>query len=512
MEEEATNEAEEAMKAAMAAQKKSEAVAAQKASEAVKKNSIKDLLYNSTDFPLAKPGNDHLRDIVRTTGFKAIDALASVVLSIFENSGRGVKLQGAETARLTAVIGLSKTVTDVLEWNEFPDVAAFVSEIVRHIKSNAILVGAAAVWWERRRADDIQLTTKEREELRLSVLWCFLMHAVCKKAIFQPMDSENCIYQQIVTDFAEKRKEGAAVWEKYGFDFEKMKVLGVDGAVKRYLDAKLGRAQSDNKGGKGMLLSVNIMMAMYSDVKKGNDDNAKAGFELMVESRDQDPIKGLNNKIDYEYVHDGVPLGVTAATPPLPKVWANLYTSWNMAFVADMAPCAPLMLAKLLAPVVLGTYQEIDPGLFMLTRVVCLYMAFQFGYIAITQTGYNDQTLTADGKLAPHSDWRIKLREACKVMGEVNALAGKQFYKRVDKIVDDNYDVGVEVFRDIQRASATAAWETLKGMIKAFSKARKQNINKNSEHAADATPASADEVAFIKTLGLRYPELMNPKD
>ena len=223
MEEEATNEAEEAMKAAMAAQKKSEAVAAQKASEAVKKNSIKDLLYNSTDFPLAKPGNDHLRDIVRTTGFKAIDALASVVLSTFENSGRGVKLQGAETARLTAVIGLSKTVTDVLEWDEFPDVAAFVSEIVRHIKSNAILVGAAAVWWERRRADDIQLTTKEREELRLSGLWCFLMHAVCKKAIFQPMDSENCIYQQIVTDFAEKRKEGAAVWEKYGFDFEKMK-------------------------------------------------------------------------------------------------------------------------------------------------------------------------------------------------------------------------------------------------------------------------------------------------
>ena len=49
-------------------------------------------------------------------------------------------------------------------------------------------------------------------------------------------------------------------------------------------------------------------------------------------------------------------------------------------------------------------------------------------------------------------------------------------------------------------------------MIKAFSKARKQNIN--NDHAADATPASADEdeVAFIKTLGLRYPELMNPKD
>ena len=137
---------------------------------------VQDLLFNSTDLPLAKPGTDHLPDIVLEAGFKAIDELASVVLSTFKNNGRGVKLQGAETAWLQDFIGLAKTVSDSLE-SDFADVAAFVSEVVRCIKLNTILVGVAAVWQSRRGSDHtIQLTVEKREELRLSVFWCFLMH------------------------------------------------------------------------------------------------------------------------------------------------------------------------------------------------------------------------------------------------------------------------------------------------------------------------------------------------
>ena len=174
---------------------------------------VQDLLYNSTDLPLAKSGTDHLPVIVLAAGFKAIDELASAVLSTFKNNGRGVKLQGAETAWLQDFIGLPKTVRDSLEWDEFSDVAAFVSEVVRCVKLNTILVGAAAVWQSRRGSDHtIQLTVEEREELRVSVFWCFLLHAVTKKVTFQPRGSENCLLQQLVTAFDNKRKE--IEWEK----------------------------------------------------------------------------------------------------------------------------------------------------------------------------------------------------------------------------------------------------------------------------------------------------------
>ena len=216
--------------------KKSEAVTAEVAASGGgingddKESSMKDLqdlLYNSTDLPLANPGTDHLPDIVLAAGFKAIDELASVVLSTFQNNGRGVKLQGSETARLQDLIGLPKTVTDSLEWDEFSDVAAFVSEVVRCIKLNTVLVGAAAVWQNRRASDHaIQLTVEQREEVRTSVFWCFLMHAVCKKVVFQPRGSENCLVQQLVTEFEKKRKEidweeKAKAWQVSKFEMMK---------------------------------------------------------------------------------------------------------------------------------------------------------------------------------------------------------------------------------------------------------------------------------------------------
>ena len=191
------------------------------------KESIKDLLYNATDMPLAKPGTDHLPNIVRAAGFKAIEELASIALSTFKNSGRGVKLRGAETERLQNVVGLSKAVVDSLEWDEFCDVAAFVAEVVRCIKLNTILVGAAAVWYESQRKSDhtIQLSTEKREELRLSVFWCFLMHAVVKRTVFQPCSEENCILEELMTGFSNKRKEDEEKWVKNIDAFSKMKGL-----------------------------------------------------------------------------------------------------------------------------------------------------------------------------------------------------------------------------------------------------------------------------------------------
>ena len=188
---------------------------------------IRDLLYNLDDLPLAQPGTDHLPDIVRETGFKAIDHLASIVLSTFDDNGRGVNLQGAETESLQKFIGLPRGVTDRLEFDEFLDVSSFVSEVVRLIKLNTVLVGFAAIWWETQKINDhtIQLTVEEREELRLSVFWCFLLHVVCKKVMFQPRGVENCLMEQLVSVFTKKRTEVRKRFKKCSGSFGTMKGL-----------------------------------------------------------------------------------------------------------------------------------------------------------------------------------------------------------------------------------------------------------------------------------------------
>ena len=188
---------------------------------------IKDLIYNSNDLPLAKPGTNHLPRIVRETGFKVIDTLASVVLSTFNDNGHGVNLQGADIKGLQDFVGLPKEVTDRLEWNEFPDVASFVAEVVRLVKLNTILVSFAAVWWQNKKVSEqaIQLTAAEREELRLAVFWCFLLHVVCKKVMFQPRGVDNCLMEQLVTVFSKKRTEVRKRFKECSGSFGTMKGL-----------------------------------------------------------------------------------------------------------------------------------------------------------------------------------------------------------------------------------------------------------------------------------------------
>ena len=164
-----------------------------------------------------------------------------------------------------------------------------------------------------------------------------------------------------------------------------------------------------------------------------NEANAAAGFELMAESHDQKPVKGLKNKLDYEFVKDGVPLGVKALTPPLPKVWSNLYTSWNIAFVSGVRQYVPMLWAKLLAPVVLGTYQEVDPGLYMAPRVICLYMQLQYYVITTIKTAGKRRCYPIpqpDGTFREYSDWHIKVHDAAQLLGQFNQEASKQFHTR----------------------------------------------------------------------------------
>ena len=76
----------------------------------------------------------------------------------------------------------------------------------------------------------------------------------------------------------------------------------------------------------GMAVSINILEAMMQDALLGCEDNAWAGYELMLEPGNLDRIfRGAGSGIDME-VYRGVP----CLNNPLPVVWNNLYTTWNL--------------------------------------------------------------------------------------------------------------------------------------------------------------------------------------
>ena len=76
----------------------------------------------------------------------------------------------------------------------------------------------------------------------------------------------------------------------------------------------------------GMAVSINILEAMMQDALLGYEDNAWAGYELMLEPGNLDRIlRGAGSAVEME-VYRGVP----CLNNPLPVVWNNLYTTWNL--------------------------------------------------------------------------------------------------------------------------------------------------------------------------------------
>ena len=105
-------------------------------------------------------------------------------------------------------------------------------------------------------------------------------------------------------------------------------------------------------------------MLLVQDVKRGYIDNARSGYELMLEQGNK-IVKGADGARDYFWrPPHGRPSGALCVRCPLPTVWNNLYISWNLAFLSNQYSDWPSFFAKLLNPVTLGSYHRVDPGLY----------------------------------------------------------------------------------------------------------------------------------------------------
>ena len=96
-----------------------------------------------------------------------------------------------------------------------------------------------------------------------------------------------------------------------------------------------------------------------------------------------------------------------------PTEWADLYETWNMAFVTNYNSW-PFFLVKLLVPSVSGYHAQ--PSTFLFMRALALYVHINRGMM---------------GNIYPEDrgkrpNWRIN-RELSKVWGEYNLKASKNY-------------------------------------------------------------------------------------
>ena len=92
-------------------------------------------------------------------------------------------------------------------------------------------------------------------------------------------------------------------------------------------------------------LVVNIMEAVLEDERNRNFDNAEAGIILAKFPH----TKEYNNKTGSGPCHLSRKLQVLECAQPLTRHWADLYSTWNLAFVSEF-PDFVYYLPKLLIP------------------------------------------------------------------------------------------------------------------------------------------------------------------
>ena len=132
-----------------------------------------------------------------------------------------------------------------------------------------------------------------------------------------------------------------------------LKNLGLCGAIKMWsVEKPVAESLKYRKAGEipndfaKWILPINILEACFFDILNGNFDNALAGIKL---------ARNYPGKYDTSCAEIDQS-GHIHVNLPQPKLWADLYGTWNMAFVSQLVSM-PFYMIKLLVPAV-NDYKE----------------------------------------------------------------------------------------------------------------------------------------------------------
>ena len=178
------------------------------------------------------------------------------------------------------------------------------------------------------------------------------------------------ILQQCVDIFKRERKQIKLF--KHESLFRKIKLLSVEKPIVESIILQSYTTRMVRERAGHVAAFVNIMEATLADVIEGNIDNAKVGWILATHkpgSKKYNPRTGAGPSV---WADDAKTI---LLRPPLPKEWADLYQTWNMAFVAQ-SQSFPYLIPKLLIPQV-ADYQD-NPAQYLHKRVLALYICLNY--------------------------------------------------------------------------------------------------------------------------------------
>ena len=195
---------------------------------------------------------------------------------------------------------------------------------------------------------------KGQQELRDVIVFAFALDKLTQ-AMRQDMDM-----LAVVSEVWGNRRKSLKVPTTL---FEKAKVASVVFCIKNVL--KFNDSQNVDKNFLKFMLPLNILEATLEDKRQGMHDNAAAGWRLTLNYPTKDG--GGSKDCDSRFTEDGEGILLSMSAP---KAYADLYQTWNMAFVANYENF-PYFLAKLMIPTV-SSYEE-EPKAYIYNRALALY-------------------------------------------------------------------------------------------------------------------------------------------
>jgi len=197
--------------------------------------------------------------------------------------------------------------------------------------------------------------------------------------------------------------------------FEHAKVLSIDVTI----DRVLGFHESGSVAPEftRVLLPVNIIEAMFEDIRLGNRDNAASAWPLVKDRPGSRAREAKTSEVAARWSEDGKAILLSFA---LPRRWADLYTTWNLAFVSHYRDF-PYLMTKLLIPQVNG-YQD-SPEEYIYNRLLALYCQLHY-------TGFGRIDLAAQARDA--IDWHDEA--LTKLWSSVNRESAEKYSEAVAKL------------------------------------------------------------------------------
>lgn len=176
--------------------------------------------------------------------------------------------------------------------------------------------------------------------------------------------------------------------------FERVKLFSIDLAIRRALAFHESGSVPPNFA--RVLLPVNIIEAMVEDIRLGHRDNAASAWPLV---KDRPGSWAREAKTDGGAARWSEDRKAILLSFALPRRWADLYATWNLAFVSHYGDF-PYWMTKLLVPKVNG-YRD-SPEEYLYNRVLALYCHLHymgFGRIDLARQGrdaidWHDEALT----------------------------------------------------------------------------------------------------------------------